>query len=132
MKTVREAITEKLSKDPNTKVATSQERQANPDRKSSGALTSEVTSVTEPLQTPPKRETTRKSRLTDTKQEKIDPDQERELPPRLDRFEPMETKETKVSTCQARKNADEHQSERWKPRKHIQNALKNKVAYKNQ
>ena len=59
MKTIIEAVTEKLSKDPNTRVATSQERQAKPDKKSSGALTSEVTSVAGPLQTPPKRKTKR-------------------------------------------------------------------------
>ena len=58
MKTVIEAVTKKISKDPNTRVATSQERQAKPDGKSSGALTSEVTFVTGPLQTPPKKETT--------------------------------------------------------------------------
>ena len=57
MKTVIEAVTEKLSKDPNTRVATSQERHAKPNRKSSGALTSEVTSVAGPQQTPPKRKT---------------------------------------------------------------------------
>ena len=57
MKTVIEAVTEKLSKDANVRVATSQERQAKPVRKSSGALTSEVTSVTGPLQTPSKRKT---------------------------------------------------------------------------
>ena len=57
MKIIIEAVTEKLSKDPNTRVATNQERPANPDRKSSGALTSEVTSVAGPLQTPPKRKT---------------------------------------------------------------------------
>ena len=45
MKTVIEAVTEKLSIDPNTRVATSQEKQAKPDRKNSGALASEVTSV---------------------------------------------------------------------------------------
>ena len=57
IKTVIEAVTEKLSKDPNTRVATSQERQAKPHRKSSGALTSEMISVAGPLQTPPKRKT---------------------------------------------------------------------------
>ena len=57
MKTVIEAVPGKLSKDPNTRVATSQERQEKPDRKSSGALTSEVTSVAEPQQSPPKRKT---------------------------------------------------------------------------
>ena len=77
-------VTEKLSKDPNTRVLTSQERQAKPDRKSPGAFTSAVTSVAGILQTPPKRKTKEKP-PTDgqghgTKQEKIDPAQERELP----------------------------------------------------
>ena len=57
MKTIIEAVTEKLSKDPNTRVATGQERQAKPDRNSSEALTSEVTSVAGPQQTAPKRKT---------------------------------------------------------------------------
>ena len=57
IKTVIEAVMEKLSKDPNTRVVISQKRQAKPDRKSSEALTSKVTSVTEPLQTPLKRKT---------------------------------------------------------------------------
>ena len=74
MKTIIEAVTEKLSKDPNTRVATSQERQAKPDRKSSEALISEVTSVARPLQTLPKKKTKGKP-LSDgqghgTKQEK--------------------------------------------------------------
>ena len=47
MKTVIEAVTEKLSKDPNTRVATSRERQAKPDRK-----ISEATPVTGTLETP--------------------------------------------------------------------------------
>ena len=59
MKTIIEAVTEKLSKDPNTKVATSQERQSMPDKKNSGVLPSKVTSVTGPLQTLPKRKTKR-------------------------------------------------------------------------
>ena len=57
IKTIIEAVWEKLSKDPNTRVATSQERQTKPDRKSSRVLTSEVTSVAGPLETPPKRKT---------------------------------------------------------------------------
>ena len=80
MKTVIEAFTEKLSKDPNTRIATSQERQAKPDRKSSEALTSEVISVVGPLQTPPKRKTEGKPSSDGqghgTKQGKIDPAQE--------------------------------------------------------
>ena len=54
MQTIIEAITEKPFKEPNTRVTTSQERQAKPDRKRSCALTSEVTSVAGPLQTPTK------------------------------------------------------------------------------
>ena len=42
IKMVIGAVTEKLSKDPNNRVATSQERQAMPNRKSPGALTSNV------------------------------------------------------------------------------------------
>ena len=55
MKTVIEAVPEKLSKDPNTRVASSQERQAKPARQSSVVLTSEVTSVAGQLQNSPKR-----------------------------------------------------------------------------
>ena len=54
---ITKQLLEKLSKDPNTRVATSQKRQAKPNRKSSKALTSEVTSVVGPLQIPPKRKT---------------------------------------------------------------------------
>ena len=83
VKTIIEAVTEKLSKDPNTRVATSLERQA--DRKCSEALTSEVTSVAGPLQTSPKKETTGNlPPLTGEdmvqNRKKIDPDQEQELP----------------------------------------------------
>ena len=86
VKTIIEAVTEKLSKDPNTKVATSQERQAKPDRKSSRALTSKVTSIAGLLQTPPKRKTKGGPPPLDgqghgTKQEKkIDPAQDKKLP----------------------------------------------------
>ena len=81
MKTIIEAVIEKHSKDPNTRVATSQEKQANPDRKSTGALTSEVTYVTGSLQTPPKRKTKAPPMGRDMVQDrkKIDPVQEREL-----------------------------------------------------
>ena len=37
-----------------------------------------------------------------------------------------------VSISQSCENTDEHQSEQGKTRKHIQNALKNKIAYENQ
>ena len=84
MKTITEAVIEKLSKDPNTRVATSQERQAKPNRKSLMAFTSVLISVAKPLQTPPKRETTGTptpdGQGHGTKQEKIDPAQEREVP----------------------------------------------------
>ena len=53
MKTIIESVTEKLSKDPNTRVATSQERRAKPNRKSSWTLSSKVISITEPLKIPP-------------------------------------------------------------------------------
>ena len=84
MKTVREPVTENLSKDSNTRVATTQKRQTKPDRKSSEALTSEGIFVAGPLQTPPKR----KAKGTPPQlmgwnmvqnRKKIDPAQEREL-----------------------------------------------------
>ena len=90
----------KLSKNPNTRVATSQERQAKPYRKSSGALTSEVTSVTGPLQAYPKGKL--KPLPTDwqkhgTKQEKNRSSSRTRTTLRKDRFEPMETE---ASICQ--------------------------------
>ena len=51
MKTVIEAKTQ------TPEFATSQEKQAKPDMKNSGVLTSEVTFVAGPLQTPPKKKT---------------------------------------------------------------------------
>ena len=104
MKIVIEAVTEKLSKDPNNRLATSQKRQARPDKKSSGALTSEVTSVAGPLQTSPKRKTKGKP-LPDrqghgTKQEKNRSSSRMRTTPRKDRFESMEME---ASTCQTGK-----------------------------
>ena len=55
MKTIIEAVTEKLSNDPNTRIAASQERQVKSDRKRSGALTSERTSLAGLQQTPPQK-----------------------------------------------------------------------------
>ena len=58
-------------------------REVKPDRKSSGAFTSEVTSVAGPLQTTPKRKnkgTPPDGEGHGTKWGKIDPAQERELP----------------------------------------------------
>ena len=80
MKTVIKAVAEKLSKDPNTRVVTSQERQAKPDRKSSRALTSEVTSVAGPLQTPLQTPPPLTGRDMVKNRKEIDPTQEQELP----------------------------------------------------
>ena len=96
MKTIIEAVTEKLSKDPNTKATTSQERQAKPYRKSSRVLTSEVTSVVGPLQTPPKRKTkgipSPDGQEHSTKQEKNRSNSRTRTTPRKDRFNPWKQK----------------------------------------
>ena len=97
MKTIRETVTEKLSRDPNIRVATSQERQVKPDRKSLGTLTLEVTSVTGKLQWIP----TTDSQGHDTKQEKYRSRLRTKTTLRKDRFESMETK--KATICQAGK-----------------------------
>ena len=104
MKTVIEAVIEKLSKDPNTRVETSQERRAKPDRNSSGGLTSEVTSVAGPLQTPPKRKTKGKpppdGQAHRSKQQKNTSSSRTRTTPRKNRFEPTETE---ASICQTGK-----------------------------
>ena len=104
MKTVIEAVTEKLSKDLNTRVATSREGQAKPDKKSSGALTSVVISVAGALQTTPKRKTkgtphpSRQRR--GTKQEKNRSNLRMRTTSRKDRFKLMETE---ASICRTGK-----------------------------
>ena len=100
MKTTIGAVT---GNSPNTRVATSQEKQAKPDSKNPRALTSEVTSVAGPLQTPSKMKTKGNPLLLDgqghgTKQRKIDP--RMRTTPRKDRFELMETE---ASICQTGK-----------------------------
>ena len=105
MKTIIEAVTEKLSKDPNTRVATSHERQAKPDKKSSEALTSEVTSVTGSLQTPPKRKTKGTphppmSRDIVQNRKKNKYSSRTRTTPRKDRFDP---REMEASICQTAK-----------------------------
>ena len=130
MKTVIEAITKKLSKDPNSRVATSQERQAKRDRKSSEALSSGVTSVAGPLQTPPKKKTKAKlptdRQVLGTKQEKIDPAQEWEAAQERTDLSPWKQRVLFTKLGKYR------WTPKWKTRKHIQKALKNKVTYGNQ
>ena len=99
------------------RVATSQERQAKPDWKSSGALTSEVTSVAGPLQSPPKSKTNGNSPPwragTWYKTGKNKSSSRTKTTPRKDRFEPMEME---TSICQTgkiqmntkMKNQEEH------------------------
>ena len=110
---VIEAVTEKLSKDPNTRVATSQKRQAKPDRKNSGALTSEVTSVAGSLQTPPKRKTKGNALLmsrdmVQNRKKKKDPDQERELPQERTDLSPWKQRLPFANL----ENTDEHRNEK--------------------
>ena len=109
MKTVIEAVTGKLSPKTQTGVATNQGKQAKPDRKNSGALTSGVTSVAGPLQTPPKRKTKgkppRDGQRHGTKQEKIDSAHEQELPQALN---PL----NRGFHLPNWENTDEHQNEK--------------------
>ena len=101
LETIIETINEKLSKDPNTRVAISQDRQAKPDRKNSGALW--FLSLDHYRFHP-------KGKLPGpspdewgygTKQEKNWTHSWMGSITRKDRFEPMETKEREGSICQA-------------------------------
>ena len=124
IKTVIEAHTKKLSKDPNTRVATSQERQAKPDRKSSegphfwgdSCHTKEKQKGIPPL--------TRRDMVQSRK--KIDPTQERELPQERSDLNSRKWRLPFVKLGKYR------WTPKWKTRKHIQNALKTKVTYTSQ
>ena len=101
MKTVIGAVTEKLSQNPNIRVETNYKRQA--DRKSPGALTSEVASVNRPPQTSPKREITGNPSSTNGQGNgtKLGENRSRSrtrITPRKDKFDPMETQETEDET----------------------------------